>query len=529
MKFNPQPASTSGSHNVRKLSPWILAFATLLLHLQLAISVQGQTGVKLEALPTTAKIFPNRKTPVLVVVRNPTANPLNNLTLSWYSDAIVDVTGDGLKLSSLPANAEHAWTIQVGSTANGEFAPGSLHFRLDYSNGNETPGVLLTSVEVQSGAVQNSADIADVKIESTLESLTQQTPGKVYIVVTNKINKRLTATITPTWPYGLESTTNQSSYVIDLQPYQTAAVEVGVKAKDRVRPGKHLLIFDATLAWDESGQPQVRHNIVTRPVDVGVLGESQILTLIGVPSFLLLPGFLVLLTVKIAWSLKWFKVKGQPTAFPWDVKSAEFAFAAITISFLLTGSYSWLWQNLFDGYGLRDIIIVWFLSVFVIGFLGYVLVAFVYRWRWRRVTPSVDDEPIPFLQKLARRRLGLVLDRAQFKIKVNGQDTDQEAFLLESTENAGDTIWVAPPITIRWPDEADENLKQSVRNQLEEGNPKALAALLEAAAGDGIQNNARPIVSWAQLGTLNRPTELKTSDFVQIVAQTRLVNEDEGL
>jgi hypothetical protein len=504
----------------------------LLVILFFTVTARAQSdSPKLEVAPATAKVFANRKTPVLVVVRNPSSTPLSNLELTSYTDAVLTIEGQGYRLDSLAPKSEYAWVIELSTKQNGEFAPGIVQFRLDYSSGpgkDSARGVALASVEVKNGVLESAAEIADVKVETTLESLTEQTPGRVYLVITNKINKEVTATVTPTWPFGLQRPKNEATkdYAVTLPPYQTGHVEIGVEAKERVRPGKHLLVFDVTLAWNESGQAQVRHNIIARPVDVGVLGESQILTLIGVPSLLLLPGFLVLLTMKIVWSLKWFKVKGQPATFPWEVKSAEFAFAAITISFVLTGAYSLLWQNLLDGYGLRDILIVWFISVFIVGILVYAIIANIYKWHWRRVTPSVNDEdPIPFLQKLGRRRLGIFLEEAEFGIKVDNNDVRQRAFLLESREDAGETIWVAPPIDIRFTENADGDYKKSVRAQLhvDANDPSALATLLS------VGRPASVVVSWHPLGTLNLPAEYKSSALIRVIGRNRIVNEDEGV
>jgi hypothetical protein len=509
-----------------------------LVILALTLTVRAQpASAKLEVAPAAAKVFANRKTPVLVVVRNPSSTPLTNLELTSYTDAILNVEGQGYKLDTLAAKSEYAWVIELSTKPSGEFAPGTVQFRLDYSNGpgkDSARGVALASLEVKNGVLESAAEIADVKVETTLESLTEQTPGKVYLVITNKINREVTATITPTWPYGLQRPKDEENkaYAVTLPPYQTDRVEIGVEAKERVRPGKHLLVFDVMLAWNESGQQQVRHNIIARPVDVGILGESQILTLIGIPSFLLLPGFLVLLTIKIVWSLKWFKVKGQPATFPWEVKSAEFSFTAITISFVLTGAYIFLVHNLFEGYGLRDIIFVWFFSVFIVGILGYALVANIYKWYWKRVTPSVDDEdPVPFLRKLGRRGLGIFLELAEFGINVDNQNVLQRAFLLESREDAGETIWVAPPINIQWTNNADGDYKTSVREQLQAdaNDAAALATLLSVGRGNGADQAARVVVSWKQLDTLNRPAEYKTSALTRLIGRTRIVNEDEDL
>jgi hypothetical protein len=517
-----------------------LVAAGLLTQAAISVPIRAQSVTpKLEVLPSTAKVYPNRKTPVTVVIRNPTWIRLVGLELSWYTDAVVNVEGDTLKLGALGRNSEHAWLIQLSAKANEEFVPGTVHFRLDYAargrrGSTVASGVALCSLEVQSGALEDADQVADARIETTLESLTEQTPGKVYVVVTNKTGKSITATVVPTWPYGIKPEDAQKqSYAITLAPHQSNSVEIGVMAKERVRPGKHLLVFDVTLTWNESGQLETRHKIVTQPVDVGVLGESQILTLIGVPSFLLLPGFLVLLTIKIVWSLGWFKGKGQPAEFPLKVKSAEFALVATTVSLFVTGGYSLLLHNLLDGYGLRDIINVWLLSVFFIGFLGYVAVASVYRWHWRRVTPSSEDEPIPFLGKLGRRGLSINLERAEFSRTINNQNAIQTAFLLESRDDAGETIWVAPAIDIRWTDATDDAFKTLVRDQLQaggSGDPTALATLLRLGTEtNGGQQAARVIVNWRPLGGLNRPAEYKMSDLIQAAGRARIAIETEDI
>lgn len=513
--------------------------ASLFVYLVIAlltVTARAQSdGPKLEVTPAVAKVFANRNTPVLVVVRNPAATPLRNLELSAYTDAILNIEGQGQKLDSLAAKSEYAWVIGLATKQNGEFAPGTIHFRLDYMIGSggegSTRGVSLASLEVKSGALESAAEIADVKIESTLESLTEQTPGKVYLVITNKINKEVTATVKPTLPYGLKPPKDEEKkdYVVSLPPYQTGAVEIGVEAKERVRPGKYLLVFDVMLSWNESGQQQVRHTMMARPVDIGVLGESQILTLIGVPSFLLLPGFLVLLTIKTVWSLQWFKVKGQPATFPLEVKSVDFAFIAITISLVVTGLYSLLWQNLLEGYGLRDIISVWFVSVFIVGLLVYAAVSKIYQWHWRRVTPSVDDDPISFLRKLGRRHLGILLETAEFRIKANNQDVAQQAFLLESRQDAGDTIWVASPISIEWTDKADDNFKKEVRAQLQAADAAELAKLLSAGKANGVAQPARAVVKWQEYNALRGPAEYKTNELTRVTGTSRIVNEDEGV
>jgi hypothetical protein len=149
-----------------------------------------------------------------------------------------------------------------------------------------------------------------------------------------------------------------------LAPQQSRAVPITVTAGNAVQPGKHLLLFEIDLEQVKYGYAWTETLIATQAFTIGILGESEILTAIGVPSFLLLPGFLIVVSFRMLWT-------GVPPKrrLDLDPKSADFWLIAILLSLgaaflypLLTG---WLGQprNYLEGYGLRDIVNVWFGSV----------------------------------------------------------------------------------------------------------------------------------------------------------------------
>lgn len=488
------------------------------------------TGLQLEVLPETVKVSSVRQTRALVVVRNPTTNVLSNLRLSWFTDAEVQLLTNEPAINSLGPQSQHAWEL-VFSLPPAQFKPGTVYFRVDYSIGGNGPlGVAVASMQVVSGALEDADKIADVRIETTLESLNQQNPGKVYLVITNKTDTPLKATVKPVWPdFIMADDESRQVYSLDLAPHYTDSIEIGVRAKERVRPGKHLLLFDVMLVELGSGQQVARHKIVTRPVNVGVFGESQILTLLGVPSFLLLPGFLVLAMVKMTWKWRRFRVSGQADTFPWDVKSAEFALAAITISMVVTAAYSWLWSNLLSGYGLQDVIVVWFISIFI-GFVGYVGGITFLRWRRRRLTPSTSDQPIALLEKLGRRKQGIYLNRGEFSIKSNNAEKQQRAILLDPIEGLGETIWVAPYITLRWTNHTKPALKKQILKELEPPGPRNAARLAELLKNGSVGTDGGRVqvtANWKPIESLSRPAELKKSDFKKFLGETRIVDVEE--
>lgn len=130
----------------------------------------------------------------------------------------------------------------------------------------------------------------------------------------------------------------ESEVEFKMDAREKAIVPFDVSATDVVRPGKHLLAFEIELKWQEEGQKQESTLIASHEVDVGVFGESEILTLLGVPAFFLLPGFLLLVVLRIF--ILPVKRREDPQAtmpFPLDitVHPTEFAAVAITISRLM--------------------------------------------------------------------------------------------------------------------------------------------------------------------------------------------------
>ncbi len=271
--------------------------------------------------------------------------------------------------------------------------------------------------------------------------------------------------------------------------------------------------------------------MLTQAAEVGVFGESQILTLVGVPSFLLLPGFLILTTVRMLWSRGWFKIPGQAATFPWEIKSGEFVLMAITISIIITALYSVMWHNLLDDYDLGNVILVWFISVLGFGVFGYALIVWWYKSRLAKTTPtSNENDPLAFLEKMARRGLKTYLPRAEFKTKVNNAEQIQQALLIDSPDEELARIWVTPFIKVTWQNGALEDLKSRVQKQLEPNGERDLRKLAKYLR-EGTETNGgrRPVqlqVDWEPIGALTRPAQMNRSELSRPLGVMRLVNDD---
>jgi hypothetical protein len=262
-------------------------------------------------------------------------------------------------------------------------------------------------------------------------------------------------------------------------------------AKDRVTPGKQLLLFKVRLLTDRGA----RDYLVTREVSVGVLGQSEILKLLGVPSFFLLPGFLAVTAFQFFWGLFAVKFGGSKDP-PWGKEKEFFWLLAVSASLAISSLFLLWRRDVFAFYGLFDVMVIWWVSI-TIGSLCYLGVHLgkvrqkkkekeeeerltrekkEQEERLERATyPQEGDLPLVVLHKMKDHQLTLV--RPLVKL----QDMDTPFFQLYPHATDG-TIYACPPMLLVWERDAPTNLRDEVQEVLD-GNrdPGALASLLESA------------------------------------------------
>ena len=215
--------------------------------------------------------------------------------------------------------------------------------------------------------------------------------------------------------------------------------------------------------------------VLSQTVDVGVVAESAILKALSVPSFLLLPGCLVMLTLgffsKYGWS--WSKpVKSNPIPEPTD---AYFWLASITISGVMALVYRWIWDRwYFVSYGIEDIALVWIYSVL----LGLLLYAIFFGWpRFVEIqsTPTAEDDPVRAFKRLAWQGHNNIIER-----RTIGADPNKKTvFIISKASEDGSSVWVSAGINV-YVAEARKDLQDKIRKELEpSGSPRKLAEALE--------------------------------------------------
>jgi cbb3-type cytochrome oxidase subunit 3 len=382
----------------------------------------------------------------LIVVHNPTDASLRDLRLSWLPKPGLDVQSTAsLSVPSLVPHADYVWTLAIkpahvpaapgavgpsamarpgGQPEAGSFttlAPSlgeqvtpideNLDLRLDYvivAGGRTSPQVILKSLPVKTQDLRDLSQILNVQIKTTLESLDSSQWGSIYLVLKNTSARTINImNIVPIGggvsfcqggktPYGgLPFCFYTSFHSLILAPYQTAIEEFPVKASHSLKAGTYLLAFQIAIQASEGGAPLRQNLLISQEVDVGVLGQSAILTVTGIPAFFLLPGTLLLLTIGLCWSLeeRWWPAPDQEE-FPFKRTGANFWLVSVIIS-LLIAIVPWLFRKrwYFSRYGLQDIGLVWFASILA-GIGCYVI-----WWTYRNHHRLLAEERIRMREK----------------------------------------------------------------------------------------------------------------------------------
>ncbi|MGD0007191.1 MAG: hypothetical protein ABSE93_01425 [Terriglobia bacterium] len=511
------PGSFAASSAYRALSCDRGGLPVLLLAIALcpfAAAKGAETQPEIQILPSSVELPSNPKqaTHLLVVLRNVTDAELREVRLSWLPEGGVKISPLTFSEQAVAAHAEVGWAFEF-SQSRLDPVTGTVNLRVDYKLGS-VPKVLTQSLAVKSHEAEAIDKFLDAKIETTLETLDTYHKGKIDLLLTNKLGQDVNVDIKADAPDficfdpaqngcksgmlgegaswlrsvaeklrklygsgqeggGVRSSSEAIRSGVSLKGYQSTQVPFEVGAKERVEPGKYLVTFEITLKAND-GQSADRSLVKTQVVEVGVLAESTILKLLGVPSFLLLPGCLLMLTVGLLgdYGPSWFRPR-EKANLP-EPNSTYFWLVSITVSGLMAAGFravfGW-WY--FVRYGLVDLVLVWLASVV----LGAVLYAGLFlvgqelpRWLVRKRTPTKDDDAATVLRRLWWQRVGLTLERYTIK----GDKSGEPVFLIKREDEK--SAWVSPAISLSLP--KNEKLAQEIQEATREGRLRKLANLV---------------------------------------------------
>lgn len=436
-------------------------------------------GVTVELVPSSITIGAGHPRPVLLVVRNGGTATATGIHVDWLDPGVATVSPSPpqLKLDTLPAGAEHAWQLQVGLPAG---APATkVYFEVGYDVGGK-PHIVTAALDVANATPTTADAAASIDLETTLETLDQQHSGTVYLLVTNKLPVQLS--VTRVEGSGPDFVSFDKVAAVKIPPREQLAIAVGVHASNRVLPGKHLLLFTTSLKWNLGGAPESAQLVSTQQTQIGIAGESAVLTLLGVPSFLLIPGFLIVLAFATLWRLGVLRPAGASKDFPFKMTDPEFVVAAVTLSIAAAAVYPHLGgvDYLTGAYGLGDVVRIWIASL-AVGVAGYVVFALWLGIRRRRRVPSESDSQTDTIRKLGRRGLGLELVSYTF----GSGAAQHRGYRLVPADDPG-PVWLAPAIivTVNGGVQDGKVLLAKLTAKARAGSSRELAQLLQEREAD---------------------------------------------
>ena len=253
----------------------------MVLWLLIPVSTLAQTTeVRVEVFPSTLMFsYGGEKRNGYVVVQNRSSHKLTRIKLSWLPEPNLIIHTDSTELESLGPGSDIGWPVTITATKAG-VRPTAIYFRIDYQDSEAqsqslVPHMVVGPLAVQYAPPVETEALAALEVKTTLELLSEQRPGNLYLVLTNKSAFELTAG--PIRGYSPkfiqlseESVGSQVSEEstgglrVAVPPHSYKAIKMIVKAIDRVVPGKHLMVFEVPLSWSMGGQINDRTLVVTR-------------------------------------------------------------------------------------------------------------------------------------------------------------------------------------------------------------------------------------------------------------------------
>lgn len=436
-----------------------------------------------------------------IALLNSGEHPFEQVSLSSFgNDGIVSVIGKPAS-ATVPPKGVIDWPVSL-TVPSSAHLPGSVIFEASYRTAG-VPAVLFTTISFTADIAQK---LVDATLDGTPDPISQQRPGNLYLIVTNNLNVTAKASAQPHKPSaGLEIS---AVGTFEIPPRSTAARRIELSTAGRVTPGSQDAAIDVDIHWERDGQTDRRYFALTKTITVGVFFESELLKALGVPSFLLLPGCIVIFTLLALLNTGWLGVKNHSSLPSLNNTQPVFWIIVLPLSGFLLLLYYWITGiNCLLNYGVIDIGYLWG-SGFVLGCIWFLLYA---AWiKYHFVTSA--DTPLQVLEKLARN--GLSLERPAWEFKVNGNDVTGLA--LEDTDDNPAQFWVSPKVKVTWG--AGAGAQQQQYNGLlnNKRGPRELVRLLHQPDLD--------VKLEFEGGDLTGPLHLKTDANTQPKARQLIVD-----
>jgi hypothetical protein len=474
---------------------------TLLSGLLLTSAAWSQPGVTLEVQPATVTVSPwYRQIETRVVLTNGSSAPLSNLTLSFFTNDRFEVEAASEVPGAVAAGHSVVWPVRV-KNVDGSRLPGTVQFEAAYVAAAGGKSYKLAMLHIAAAAEAGPAKPVEVALGGAFDSISENRPGTGYLLVTNSLDVPVDISgVAIRRPGGIKE-------LPKIEPFTVAAhsaveKEIKLEAESRLTPGKYPLLIDVRAEWDRGGHRHSRNLVVSRDVNLGIFFESELLKLLGIPSFLLLPGCLFVFSMQLLVTLGILGVKNESRLPKLTPATTGFWIVAITFSGVFAyGYYKVTGTNYLVMYGVNDLRNVW-LSSIALGCVTYLAVGKATEKSRASRVPTAQDDPIAILRKMSKHGVGILASPVSFdlnKVSLRG-------FLAERVEDEQTLVWVVPKIATHWEQSKDA---LNAQEQFEElVNTRANPARIADSLDEWKQKNL-VAVSWLAANAVPNPYHLK--------------------
>jgi hypothetical protein len=469
----------------------------------------------------------------------------------WHSAAGVDVSLEPVARVPSRGSGSHGsglyatWLLKVSAPA-GAPEPGVVQVFLVDESAPSSPQVLAgTSFKVEN-AIAADAFPAKVDLDSAWQSLNEGQRAAVQATLTNQsgatlqvIGMRVSAgpfdvaqslvgaAMTNPVTYSKKPVLypkKGSEFILPVANQELApgsvflhSFDVAVGQYTAPSAGAHRLLLSVDLAGTVNGCKRVVTLVAHKDIGFAVLGGESILTAVGIPSFLLVPGFLMLMAMVLLWKLGLRPRRvAAATAFPFPPKEAEFWVLAITLSLLLVLLPSA--PGRFANYRIDNVAHTWLGSLAAAAFAYLLFVLAINSWDARRDAQALSegDSAEAALRKLAK------LTKSTFAIVVlvdlakAGIGAGRARRFLPKRMSG--SAWTIPLLVFDWIDAGDADTLKAIELARQQRDlPRLADVLLKAVAA------SRITLEWDPQSTVKHParivsealTESGEAEFIQ--------------
>jgi hypothetical protein len=508
--------------------PQFLAVIFALVLSATAVAAENVVRPSIEWLPTTLDLAGASKVRADVLLHNYTDETLYGVRLFAFNNCGVTVMWNDSQLTVRPKTTAR-WSVSVVRGAD-TLLPGTVQLEVSYGTApsRKPDQVVVGSLKLTDSGADQIDKFASLSLEASAGALTDYRRQEAYLQIANNSNHEVTATVTWMGPQFVKVIPEEGAGVTIVAETSAGAkshdspatsVEVSMLAHDKIvvpfalqlegaiEPGKQKLMFETRFNWQSGGHPRDGTLFFPYEVTSNILGESGVLQLLGIPSFLVLPGALLLMVVAALRKQGWMiPQESGKVSIPSDVKTPDFWVWAITLS-ILAGIIFYVikGRTYLSGYSTRDMLQVWGGTIFV-GVFGYAAVAVsrtAYLKHEASVTPSEKDVALDVLNKLIRTRQGLKLP--VLELTKEGQKYTRYLF---GDRKERSTYWVLPQIAVQWELNAPTKLQQAVDVAINDGKTQDLVRSLQSGTDAGVLQ-----VRWSDADGFRQPYPAKSGEI----------------